>query len=332
VARRDAILNGTERASQVHEDLRLKELLHAGDQPVDVLAAMAHLGLAVIFKPLNGLLGAYLKVPGASGAVITTKRPLHVQRFTAAHELGHHVFQHELSTDRNVGYAARGEATGYDEQELEADAFASEFLMPKWLIAAHVNRMRFGRRDLVRQEVVYQLSLRLAVSYTAMCWALHGHQLLTRSQAQALADAAPKGAKQMAAFDVEPESWQHDVWNLTQRDRGSVVLGGPEDLVVVTLEEHSTSGFAWDLAQARELGLEVRADERPLLDEVAMGAKQTRRLTLQGPVDGMLELQERRSWERRGQALNTFDVYLDLMGREVEGLPRAQRNMLRKAA
>jgi hypothetical protein len=63
-----------------------------------------------------------------------------------------------------------------------------------------------------------------------------------------------------------------------------------------------------------------------------MGAKQTRRLTLQGPVDGMLELQERRSWERRGQALNTFDVYLDLMGREVEGLPRAQRNMLRKAA
>ncbi|HWI81573.1 ImmA/IrrE family metallo-endopeptidase [Ramlibacter sp.] len=330
MSRRDAILNGTARASQLHEDLGLKNRLRAGDEPIDVLGAMASLDIAVVFKPLKGLLGAYLRVPGAAGVVITSERPLHVQRFTAAHELGHHVFEHPLSTDSTVGYAARGERRGYDENELEADAFASEFLMPRWLIAAHMRRRSYTKQDLFRTDVIYQLSLRLAVSYSALCWALYGHGLFAHDQAEQMASREPKGAKQMAAADVVPQTWHPDVWALSERDHRSIIIGGPEDLVVLELEEHSTAGFAWDLREAKALGMRIRADERVVVDEEAMGAAQKRRLTLEGDVQGILRLAERRPWERNGQPNQSFEVRLDLHGRERGGMPRAQRAALRK--
>jgi predicted secreted protein len=333
VSRRDAILRGTAKASQLHEDLKLRSELRSGEQPIDVLDAMSNVGLATIFKPLKGLLGAYLRVPGAAGAVITTERPLHVQRFTAAHELGHHVCNHPLSTDAQVGYAARGERVGYDENELEADAFASEFLIPRWLVAAHMRRRGYTIRDLLQQSVVYQLSLRLGVSYSAMCWALHGHKLLTRAQAEYLAGLEPRGAKQMAAVDVEPQTWHPDVWSLNAKDNGSLLYGGPQDLFVLELEEHPTAGFAWDVDAAKKLGMEIMADERVQADAESLGAVQTRRLTLKGDVDGTLLLGERRPWERRGEPLQKFEVRVDLHGREQAGPPRAQRRAaLRKVA
>src|SRR5262249_61495232 len=52
----------------------------------------------VMFRPLKNLLGAYFSDPD-TGVLVTTKRPLPVQRFTAAHELGHAVLGHEASLD-----------------------------------------------------------------------------------------------------------------------------------------------------------------------------------------------------------------------------------------
>jgi len=141
MTKRDAILKGIARAAELHHALGSKARLRDGSRPLDIFAAIASFNIMVLFRPLDGLLGVYVPTPNGAGMMVSTQRDHHVQRFTAAHELGHHVLEHRTaSLDINVGYAARGEKTGYDEQELEADSFAAAFLLPDWLIAAHARR------------------------------------------------------------------------------------------------------------------------------------------------------------------------------------------------
>src|ERR1700676_1287831 len=134
---RAAILTGAKAAHTLHRDLGIKEQIErAGGGRVDVFGAIAKPGATLIFQPLDKLLGAYL--PGDElGVLITTKRPLPVQRFTGAHELGHLYMRHEPSLDddnilRRAPFSASGQI---NRQEREADAFASMFLSPAWLLA-----------------------------------------------------------------------------------------------------------------------------------------------------------------------------------------------------
>src|SRR4051812_25263932 len=101
--RRDAVLNGTARAAELHAELGLRDKLRRGDRAVNVLETIHRMGLPVLFRPLHGLLGAYVPSANAAGILVTTERNLHIQRFTAAHELGHHVLEHRaLSLDKDV--------------------------------------------------------------------------------------------------------------------------------------------------------------------------------------------------------------------------------------
>lgn len=326
--RRDAILSGTARAAELHKELGLKEALRQGNRPLDVLGAIRGIGLFVLFRPLESLLGAYLPLSGTAGIVVTTQRGLHIQRFTAAHELGHHVLSHRIvSMDRDVGFVARGEREGHDFQELEADAFAAEFMLPAWLIAAHARRHKWGKQDLKIQDIVYQLSLRLGASYSATCWALASNGFLTRAEATMLANIPPKAAKQRASAGVEPVSWHADVWALSESDQGLQVLGGPEDLLVLGLVEHVAGGYEWDVATVQGTGLHVSKDEREQADPTALGAPVTRRLVIQGEAAGTLRIEERRPWQRRDAALQTFELELALHGKESGGLPRSSRQL-----
>jgi Zn-dependent peptidase ImmA (M78 family)/predicted secreted protein len=323
--KRNAILSGTRRAAELHEELGLKKLLAAGDEPVDVLAVMKRLGLAVLFRPLDGLLGAYIPLGRAAGAVITTERSLHIQRFTEGHELGHHVCNHKLSADDQVGFVARGDTEGFDAQEVEADAFASEFLLPKWLIAAHVNRRKWGRRDLLNPSVVYQLSLRLGMSYSAICWAMAGHGLVTAADARALLSTPPKASKQLAAAGSEPSTWHADIWEISERDNGALLMGGPDDLLLVALQENTAGGYAWNTDGAKALGVSVEKDTRELPETRAIGGPITRTLVLKGDVEGLLTLEKRRPWERKAASADSFELRVALHGKEIEGLPRSTR-------
>src|ERR1700729_4028259 len=96
---RAAILTGAKAAHTLHRDLGIKEQIErAGGGRVDVFGAIAKLGATLMFQPLVNMLGAYL--PGDElGVLITTKRPLPVQRFTGAHELGHPYMRHEPTLD-----------------------------------------------------------------------------------------------------------------------------------------------------------------------------------------------------------------------------------------
>ena len=332
MTKRNAILTGVSRAAELHEEMGLREKLRDGSGPVDVFAVIAALNVMVLFRPLEGLLGAYVPTPNAAGMLITTQRNLHVQRFTASHELGHHVLKHHApSLDLNVGFVARGEKNGYEPQEVEADAFAGEFLLPAWLIAAHARRQGWGRTELRRPEVVYQLSLRLAASYSATCWALASAKFISQADANALASLPPKQSKMQALTDVAPPSWHPDVWVLSARDHGAQLVGGPQDFVVFSLDEHSGGGYEWDMDPLPSCGLEVRVDQRieKTVEATVIGGPVTRRVVTQSsaPARTRLMLEERRPWEGRGAAINSIDFDLALLGKEPVGLLRRERTL-----
>jgi len=325
-SRRDAILSGASRAAELHTELGLRKRLAAGDRPVDVMDVIRELGLTLLFRPLNSLLGAYLPGAGAPGVLITTQRDLHVQRFTAAHELGHYALQHmAASLDTDVGYVGRGDPANYDNQELEADSFAAEFLLPKWLIVAHAKRHKWGKSDLKNPDTVYQLSLRLGASYSATCWALLSNQLVDRATVNALVEIPPKACKQRALPDFTPESWRRDVWLLSERDRGLHLLGNPDDLLVLMLEEHVSSGFMWDVAPITSVGLQIEKDNRQDLAEGSIGSPVTRRVIARGAARGHMRLEERRPWSKNDDAHSIFEIDLAMIGSQPEGLPSWDR-------
>lgn len=229
------------------------------------------------------------------------------------------------SLDAEVGFVARGENKGYDYQELEADSFAAEFLFPKWLIVAHAKRHEWDKSDFKNPDIVYQLSLRLGASYKAMCWTLLSNQLITRETLQNLMTTEPKECKQRVLPDLTPDSWRRDVWLLSEQDNGVQVLGSPDDVLVLLLQEHVGSGYAWDLSPVTSAGFQIEKDNRrsDLSDQI--GGPITRRVIVQGPGQGRIRIEERRQWLVNDQSNNTFEINLAMIGGEPEGLPRTKR-------
>lgn len=332
-----AELRGAGAARALQDRLGIRKMLLDGDRPVDVFDVILRLGLTCMFQPLRSLLGAFITYQNVRGLIVTTERDLHLQRFTAAHELGHYMLGHTTtSLDEEVGFAARGPVPAAkggksrDVQEVEADAFAAELLLPKWLLVAHLRRQGWTTKHLKSPEIVYQLSLRLAVSYSATCWSLAANDIISRAEAEILARVPPKKSKEKALPGFKPPStWRDtDIWLLTARDKGALLLGAPADRLVLCLEEHVASGYQWDFSESNQNGLVIEQDER--LDAVSatqgvIGAPVIRRIVMTGPAETHVMMRERRPWLEDGAPINTYEIDLELAGRETAGLPRAAK-------
>jgi hypothetical protein len=123
-----AVRTGSMAAARLHLQLGTKEKLEAHGGNVDVFGATLAINLPLLLRPLKGLLGAYLPEP-IPGVLVTTERPLSIQRITAAHELGHHRLEHLTSFDdetilKRMEMPNVAGLSGPNMQEVEADAFA----------------------------------------------------------------------------------------------------------------------------------------------------------------------------------------------------------------
>ena len=145
---RDTILEATLEAERLHKRLKTKDRLGVLSGLVDVFASIVDQDVALIFKPLDSLLGAYLQAP-SPGIIVTTVRPLAIQRFTAAHELGDWYLKHLASfDDEAILHRSPYVDSDYDQRELAADTFAATFLMPEWLVNFHAERQGWNFQDL----------------------------------------------------------------------------------------------------------------------------------------------------------------------------------------
>jgi Zn-dependent peptidase ImmA (M78 family) len=136
--------------------------------PVDRIARQ--LGVRVQFAPLDNDLSGMAHI--RDGIVVVGVNSLHApnrQRFTLAHELGHVVLHRPIlegavHVDR-VLLRDRNSSTGTDQQEIEANAFASELLMPTEILES----MLGGRQVILDDdEEIATLARKFRVSESAM--------------------------------------------------------------------------------------------------------------------------------------------------------------------
>jgi Zn-dependent peptidase ImmA (M78 family) len=328
-----AIRRATLEAARLQRELGIQAEISQDVGRVDVYGAIARLGVPLLFTRLDGLLGAYYRDP-APGILVTTQRPLSQQRFTAAHELGHHHLGHNPSLDDEsiLRRAPFEPSSGESLPEVEAEAFAAAFLLPRWLLDWHCERQGWSDSSLHDCTRVYQLALRVGTSYEATVWTLYRYGVFDRATAEKMVGIELKRLKQALLRGYNPENYRDvDVWLVTERDANLPINGGPRDLFVVRLPEHSGSGYLWHVEAIDGNALEVVADGRETPDAEGVGGPTTRLITAAGRdrLAGELRLAERRPWQPT-TPLTTFAVHYNLSGAEPQGWYKDQRQRHRQ--
>lgn len=128
----------------------------AGPLP-DVLEAIEGPGSAhVLLLDLPAdVAGAFIPRPALPLLVVNGRQALTRQRFTVAHEFGHHRMGHSYVVDDQAAISGK---LSHDRNEVSANAFAAEFLMPRDALAA------WGSEH-VREEVTLEHVVLLASDY-----------------------------------------------------------------------------------------------------------------------------------------------------------------------
>lgn len=149
--------------------------------PVDVEAIAVHYGIAVRRQPLEENVSGVLVINGEI-AVICVNESHHPnrQRFTIAHELGHYLLHRERTrvfVDAHpVFYRDETSSDGNRGEEIEANAFAAELLMPEAVLMAQVGDQPLNAFDDVS---VRHLATQFGVSPQALIIRLTRLNLIT---------------------------------------------------------------------------------------------------------------------------------------------------------
>jgi len=140
--------------------------------PVEQLAQDA--GAVISYQPFEAedISGLLYRTAGSAPVIgVNSNNPKARQRFTIGHELGHLILHpgHELILERLIRLNFRNatSSTASDEEEIEANHFAAELLMPHDLLRHSLSMLMQGR-PLSDLEVVRRLTRRFEVSQSAM--------------------------------------------------------------------------------------------------------------------------------------------------------------------
>ncbi len=301
-------------AAEVHGDLHTPL-----DSPVDVFGAIERLGLVLAFAPLGHVSGLYLPNSDVPGILLHEGHPRTRQRYTAGHELGHHVFGHAAEVDGDLELELqRGDIEGWPDHEKEAEAFGAWFLMPRRLLRKGLQTI--GVETPSSPYDVYALSLWLGTSYTATARQLATTRLVSRDLAEKWARIPPRTLKLGIAGDYAPDDLRNDVWWLTGNSLREPIEARPGDRLVLMLDETPSTGFSWEF---RSLPSELRLladsykthwEPQPAMIDVdpdVDGAPHPRCFVLEvspGLLDGehQVGLVKERTWE--GKVVDEFQL------------------------
>jgi Zn-dependent peptidase ImmA (M78 family) len=160
-----------------HIDLLLAK--HRIAQPPVPVKNIAFLeGVPVVETSLTGdVSGALIKSNGTAIIAINAAHHPNRQRFSVAHELAHHFLNHRDNDHVDWKFTVirrdqkSSEAT--DENEIEANFFAANLLMPKPFLRRDVAQLAgFNGEVILSEEDVRSLAKRYQVSITAMNYRL----------------------------------------------------------------------------------------------------------------------------------------------------------------
>lgn len=178
----------TKHIRNVVEHLLLKNNINS--VPIDVTSLAETLGAIVEETPTNeGLSGFLLRSSGTEKVVIGVNKNHHLnrRRFTIAHEIGH-LLLHEgepLYIDRDCGFRIKlrhEEASqGLNKEEIEANEFAAELLMPSVMLDKEL--MRYNGKDALDETVIATIAKKFQVSQQALIYRLINLKLISGMKA-----------------------------------------------------------------------------------------------------------------------------------------------------
>lgn len=211
-------------------------------QPVPIFDLIESRGVWLSFEPLKVPLGAYLRKGDAAGIAINNDRPPALQRFTAAHELGHHELGHQTHVDDDATIGNRSR----DPKEIQAQTFAASLLMSELSIeVALEDRHLDPISPSVTAQDCYQLSVALGVSYLAFVTQLRSLGKISRDRMSQLSSESPLSLKTAVRGGAPPVNNWASVFHLTFGDNGRTVWGAVGDEVVVDLPLAPLSDCSW---------------------------------------------------------------------------------------
>lgn len=133
-------------------------------EPVGVYDLAERIGVDVRFIDVPSMEGAYCMAAHPT-IIVSSLRPPGRQFFTAAHELGHHVFGHGDQYDEFVD--GRREQAYADPNEFAADCFAGALLMPKVAVDRGFS-VRGWNPQTCQPEDIYVVATWLGVGYATL--------------------------------------------------------------------------------------------------------------------------------------------------------------------
>ena len=138
--------------------------------PIDLQRIAQHLKLVVAYEPLvNDVSGMLLRRNERAVVAVNASHPAQRQRFTIAHEIGHFKLHTGIYIDKDTRINARTSrsSSGLDPDEVQANAFAAELLMPRGMVVYEfTRRVRTGSRSV--DAIVADLARSFDVSTQAM--------------------------------------------------------------------------------------------------------------------------------------------------------------------
>lgn len=157
---REIVLRAAQRAAEVIDETGAMERIEQdGYTRIDPFQIASDSGALVMLRPMQKLLGAFLGDENP-GILVNVDRPAGLIHMTCAHELGHFLMGHGSTADEKIYYGSKGA-----QIEQEADHFGYNLLVPRKLIINIMQRKHWTKEVLFRPTVLYQLALRMGVSY-----------------------------------------------------------------------------------------------------------------------------------------------------------------------
>lgn len=343
----DALMAATRRATEVLEEFEAKKRIEAGYTRIDAEHIASASEVVVMYRKLELLLGGFLREDGIPGIIVNWDRPRGLVHMTCAHELGHFALGHESTSDMTVDISMNAALI-----ERTANQFAYALLAPSWLVAHTMRRQHWSRASLSNPSIVYQMSLRLGLSYKAMVWSLNRLGHLSLSDALAISGVQPITLKRDIFGGTTPNNSRSDVWMLTDADRDRVLEPGLGDYMVFDLPNHAGSGRLWSVDEAQSEGFVLKPFVRdarsvpPRRDaELTVGGdgsmlryELTGPLALPSPGDGnsdfvqtlesrkrTISLSERAPWQLEQSAIDQLSLFAEFERLE-DGLPQPERD------
>lgn len=173
--------------------LRIRAEVHAKPwDSIDVFDVAQRLGVEVRFTKILSMEGMYLR-QDAPVILIASERPAGRQRFSCAHELGHHAFGDGTRVDEL--FEPNSGAVKQDD-EVRADMFAGILLMPKSAVD-HAFSVRKLNPATANPVDLYRVACWLGVGYSTLAGHLHYALRAITQERFAIADrSTPKAIRE----------------------------------------------------------------------------------------------------------------------------------------